>query len=204
MFAVTTYFTVSACFWYIGLVPDFATPRDRATVRWRQLVYGILSLGWRGSTAQWQPLQPAYLFLAALATPLVLSVHTVVSWDFAVSHLPGWHTTIFAPYFVAGAIFSGCAMVLTSRCSIRADVRPQGRRHAAPLRQHGEAASCSPGMIVGYAYGMEFFIGVLLAASSTSATSSGTASSASTGGPAGCMITCNAIIPQLLWFKRSV
>ena len=113
MFAVGTYFTVSLMFWYLGMVPDLATLRDRATNRWRFYVYGILSLGWRGSQRHWHVYEKAYLLLAALATPLVLSVHSVVSFDFAVAQLPGWHSTIFPPYFVAGAIFSGFAMVVT-------------------------------------------------------------------------------------------
>ncbi|MBI69242.1 MAG: hydrogenase, partial [Phycisphaerae bacterium] len=113
VFAVGTYFTVSLLFWYLGMVPDLATMRDRVTHPIKQLAYGIFSLGWRGSMRHWHRYERAYLLLAALATPLVLSVHSVVSFDFAVSQLPGWHTTIFPPYFVAGAIFSGFAMVMT-------------------------------------------------------------------------------------------
>src|SRR6185436_5610035 len=113
VFAVGTYFTVSLIFWYIGLIPDLATLRDRAKGTIRQLGYGLFSLGWRGSNRHWHRYERAYLILAALATPLVLSVHSVVSFDFAVSQVPGWHTTIFPPYFVAGAIFSGFAMVMT-------------------------------------------------------------------------------------------
>src|SRR5262245_33752354 len=113
VFAVGTYFTVSLLFWFLGLVPDLATIRDRATTPIRKLIYGILALGWRGSARQWHRYERAYLILAALSTPLVLSVHSVVSFDFAVSQVPGWHTTIFPPYFVAGAIFSGFAMVVT-------------------------------------------------------------------------------------------
>jgi hypothetical protein len=100
-------------FWFLGLVPDLATIRDRATTPIRKLIYGLLALGWRGSARQWHRYERAYLILAALSTPLVLSVHSVVSFDFAVSQIPGWHTTIFPPYFVAGAIFSGFAMVVT-------------------------------------------------------------------------------------------
>src|SRR5262245_61638632 len=105
VFAVSTYFTVSLLFWYVGLIPDFATLRDRAKRRWVQAVYGVLSMGWRGSARHWKRYETAYLLLAGLATPLVISVHTVVSLDFSVSLLPGWHSTIFPPYFVAGAIF---------------------------------------------------------------------------------------------------
>ncbi|MCA9183889.1 MAG: polysulfide reductase NrfD, partial [Planctomycetales bacterium] len=113
VFAVGTYATVSLLFWYMGMVPDLATLRDRATKRWQQLLYGVLALGWNGSSRHWMRFEKAYLLLAALATPLVLSVHSVVSFDFATSQLPGWHTTIFPPYFVAGAVFGGFAMVLT-------------------------------------------------------------------------------------------
>ena len=113
VFAVSTYFTVSLVYWYIGLVPDLATMRDRATRPWIKVIYGIGALGWRGSARHWARYEMAYLLLAGLATPLVLSVHSVVSLDFSVAILPGWHSTIFPPYFVAGAIFSGFAMVLT-------------------------------------------------------------------------------------------
>ena len=106
MFAVGTYASVSLVFWYMGMIPDLATLRDRAKGKIRQLAYGIASLGWTGSASQWRVYEKAYTLLAALAAPLVLSVHTIVSFDFAVSQLPGWHTTIFPPYFVAGAIFS--------------------------------------------------------------------------------------------------
>lgn len=120
VFAVSTYFTVSLVYWYIGLVPDLATMRDRAKQRWIKIVYGIGALGWRGSAKHWARYEMAYLLLAGLATPLVLSVHSVVSFDFAVAVLPGWHSTIFPPYFVAGAIFSGFAMVLTLLIPVRA------------------------------------------------------------------------------------
>jgi hypothetical protein len=113
VFAVGTYFTVSLLFWYVGMIPDLATLRDRSKTRIKAIAYGFFALGWRGSMRHWHRYEKAYLLLAALATPLVLSVHSVVSFDFAVSQLPGWHTTIFPPYFVAGAIFSGFAMVMT-------------------------------------------------------------------------------------------
>src|SRR5262245_59627008 len=112
VFAVSTYFTISLLFWFIGLIPDLATLRDRSENRWARMIYGILAMGWRGSARHWHRYESAYLLLAGLATPLVLSVHTVVSFDFAISIVPGWHTTIFPPYFVAGAIYSGFAMVL--------------------------------------------------------------------------------------------
>jgi Ni/Fe-hydrogenase subunit HybB-like protein len=120
VFAVSTYFTVSLLFWYVGLIPDFATLRDRARRTWVKVIYGILSMGWRGSARHWKRYETAYLLLAGLATPLVVSVHTVVSFDFSIAMVPGWHSTIFPPYFVAGAIFSGFAMVLTLAIPIRA------------------------------------------------------------------------------------
>src|SRR3954452_15398338 len=113
VFAVSTYFTASLLFWYLGLIPDLASLRDSSTGRWQRRIYGIFSFGWRGSARYWHHYKIAYLLLAGIATPLVLSVHTIVSFDFAVSILPGWHTTIFPPYFVAGAVYSGFAMVVT-------------------------------------------------------------------------------------------
>ena len=119
VFAVSTYATVSALFWYMGMVPDIATFRDRCKSKIGKIIYGLLSLGWTGSSRAWHRYEIAYTILAALATPLVLSVHTIVSFDFAVSQVPGWHTTIFPPYFVAGAIFSGFAMVVTLLVPVR-------------------------------------------------------------------------------------
>src|SRR5204862_5215888 len=119
VFAVGTYFTISLLFWFHGLLPDLATVRDRARKNWQKKFYGVLALGWRNSAAHWQRHQIAYLLLAGLATPLVLSVHSVVSLDFAVAQLPGWHSTMFPPYFVAGAIYSGFAMVLTIVIPVR-------------------------------------------------------------------------------------
>ena len=119
VFAVSTYFTVSLLFWYMGMIPDLATLRDRATVRFGQVIYGILALGWRNSARHWHRFEMAYLLLGGLATPLVISVHSVVSSDFAISIVPGWHETVFPPYFVAGAIFSGFAMVLLLCIPIR-------------------------------------------------------------------------------------
>src|SRR5206468_5338755 len=119
VFAVGTYFTISLVFWFMGLIPDLATFRDRARHRLVRIVYGILAMGWRGSARHWHNYEMAYVLLAGLATPLVVSVHTVVSFDFAVSILPGWHSTMFPPYFVAGAIYSGFAMVLTLAIPLR-------------------------------------------------------------------------------------
>src|SRR5207237_8705517 len=119
VFAVSTYATVSAVFWFVGLIPDFATLRDRARNRWAAHIYGMLAVGWRGSARHSHNYDTAYLLLAGLATPLVISVHTVVSFDFAVGIIPGWHATIFPPYFVAGAIYAGFAMVLTLAIPLR-------------------------------------------------------------------------------------
>jgi molybdopterin-containing oxidoreductase family membrane subunit len=160
VFAVTTYLTTSVLFWYMGLVPDLATFRDRCAMQGKNIraaIYGVLSLGWRGSARHWHRYERAYLILAGLATPLVFSVHSVVSFDFATSQLPGWHTTIFPPYFVAGAIFSGFAMVLTLLIPLRFLFNLQ---HI--IKQDHIGAMCkimlATGMMVGIAYGTEFFI----------------------------------------------
>jgi len=157
VFAVSTYFTVSAMFWYVGLIPDLATLRDRATGKIQKFLYGIAALGWRGGNRQWHHYEMAYLLLAGLSTPLVLSVHTIVSFDFATSVIPGWHTTIFPPYFVAGAIFGGFAMVLTLMIPVRAIFKLQDlitTRHIDVMCK----IVLLTGTIVGYAYIMEFFI----------------------------------------------
>jgi molybdopterin-containing oxidoreductase family membrane subunit len=156
VFAVGTYFTVSLLFWYVGLIPDMATLRDRTQNRWAQVVYGILAMGWRGSARHWHRYEVAYLLLAGLATPLVVSVHTVVSFDFAVSIVPGWHSTIFPPYFVAGALFSGFAMVLTLAIPIRA---LYGLQDFITMRHLENMAKIllATGLMVGYGYAMEAF-----------------------------------------------
>ena len=138
VFAVSTYFTVSVLFWYTGLVPDLGTLRDRATSKIKKFFYGIFALGWRGSNRHWRHYEMAYLLLAGLSTPLVLSVHSVVSFDFATSVIPTWHTTIFPPYFVAGAIFGGFAMVLTLHDPGACHFQTAGHHHAAAHRQDGE------------------------------------------------------------------
>ena len=132
VFAVSTYATISALFWFVGLIPDLATLRDTATNPVAKTIYGLLAMGWRGSARHWKRYESAYLLLAGLATPLVLSVHTVVSFDFAISILPGWHTTVFPPYFVAGAIYSGFAMVLVLAIPIRKLLRRRGHDYPAP------------------------------------------------------------------------
>ena len=158
VFAVSTYGTISLLFWYVGLIPDLATLRDRSENRGAQIIYGMLAMGWRGSARHWARYETAYLLLAGLATPLVLSVHTVVSFDFAISILPGWHTTIFPPYFVAGAIYSGFAMVLMLAIPIR---KFYGLEDFITDRHLNNSAKVmlATGLIVAYGYGMEAFMG---------------------------------------------
>jgi Ni/Fe-hydrogenase subunit HybB-like protein len=157
VFAVSTYFTVSLIFWYVGLIPDVATLRDRAPSRAKKIIYGVLAFGWRNSARHWQRHQMAYLLLAGLATPLVLSVHSVVSFDFAVAMVPGWHSTIFPPYFVAGAIYSGFAMVLNIVIPVR---KLYGLENLITLRHMNNAANVmlATGMMVAYGYIMEAFM----------------------------------------------
>src|SRR5262252_9309581 len=158
VFAVTTYLTVSVLFWFMGLVPDLATMRDRSEKRWLKMVYGMLSFGWRGSARHWHRYETMYLLLAGLDTPLVLSVHTVVSFDFAIGIVPGWHTTIFPPYFVAGAIYSGFAMVLMLAIPIR---KIYGLEDFITDRhlQNSAKVMLATGWIVAYGYGIEAFMG---------------------------------------------
>jgi Ni/Fe-hydrogenase subunit HybB-like protein len=158
VFAISTYASVSLVFWYIGLVPDLATLRDRTTNRLYRLVYGTLALGWRGSAKHWQRYQRAYLLLAALSTPLVLSVHSTISFDFATSIVPGWNNTIMPPYFVAGAVFAGFAMVLILAIPLRAVFNLQG---LITLRHLDNCAKVmlATGMIVVYGYVLEVFVG---------------------------------------------
>jgi molybdopterin-containing oxidoreductase family membrane subunit len=157
VFAVSTYATVSFLFWYVGLIPDLATLRDRARHRFSRIIYGVLAMGWRGSARHWRRYQVAYLLLAGLATPLVVSVHTIVSFDFAIGIVPGWHATIFPPYFVAGAIYSGFAMVMTLAIPIRAIY---GLEDFITMRHlHNMAlVILATGLFVAYGYGMEGFM----------------------------------------------
>ncbi len=199
IFAVGTYFTVSLLFWYVGLIPDFATLRDRAKTKVKKVVYGVLSLGWRGSNRHWQNYELAYLMLAGLSTPLVLSVHSIVSTDFAVSLLPGWHTTIFPPYFVAGAIFSGFAMVMTLAIPIRKIYKLESIITIGHLDKMAKIMLVT-GSMVGYAYAMEFFI----AWYSNNTFESFAFVNRATGPYAWAywiMISCNVIVPQLFWSK---
>ena len=200
VFAVSTYATVSLLFWYVGLIPDLATLRDRSKNRWAQYIYGFLAMGWRGSARHWHRYRTAYLLLAGLATPLVVSVHTIVAFDFTVAILPGWHSTIFPPYFVAGAIFSGFAMVITLAIPLRAAF---GLKDYITDRHLDNMAKVmlATGMIVAYGYLMEAFMAwyghnpyekfVLLK-----------------NRPIGpyahtywMMMTCNVFVPQLLWSR---
>jgi len=157
VFAVSTYATISAVFWFVGLVPDFATMREQATNKWARMVYGALSLGWRGSARHWTRYEALYILLAGISTPLVLSVHTVVSFDFAVAIMPGWHTTIFPPYFVAGAIYSGFAMVLVLAIPIRKYYGLEGMITMRHL-QNSAKIMLATGLIVGYGYFFETFV----------------------------------------------
>src|SRR5271170_1786762 len=200
VFAVSTYGTVSLLFWFVGLIPDLATLRDRAEVAWKQKVFGLLGMGWRGSARHWHRYQSAYLLLAGLATPLVLSVHTVVSFDFSVAIVPGWHTTIFPPYFVAGAIYSGFAMVLTLAIPLR---KAYGLEDFITMRHLENMAKVmlATGLIVAYGYFIEFFMAyysgnkfdVFLA-------------NQRLHGPYShfyfALILCNILTPQLLWIEK--
>jgi len=200
VFAVSTYATVSALFWYVGLVPDLATLRDRAKSRVFQIVYGMAALGWRGSARHWHRYEVAYLLLAGLSTPLVLSVHTIVSFDFAVSQVPGWHATIFPPYFVAGAIYAGFAMVLTLTIPLR---KFYGLEDFITMRhiRNMSKVMLATGLIVFYGYIMEAFFGWY----SANEYEWYMIKNRMTGPYAlyyWLLIICNGVIPQLLWSKR--
>jgi Ni/Fe-hydrogenase subunit HybB-like protein len=200
VFAVSTYFTVSLLFWFLGMIPDLATFRDRATNPFRYYIFGTLALGWRGSARQWHVYEWAYLLLAGLATPLVVSVHSVVSTDFAVAQLPGWHTTIFPPYFVAGAIFSGFAMVVTLMVPARAYF---GLKDLVTIRHldNMNKIILATGCIVGYSYGMEVF----MAWYSGNMYEQFAVANRAMGPYAWgywLMVFCNVIAPQLFWFKK--
>jgi Ni/Fe-hydrogenase subunit HybB-like protein len=200
VFAVSTYATVSALFWYVGLIPDLATLRDRTKNRVWKVIYGFGAMGWRGSAAHWHNYETAYLLLAGLATPLVISVHTVVSFDFAIGIIPGWHATIFPPYFVAGAIYAGFAMVLTLAIPLRWAFNLEDFITARHLQNMGKVMLAT-GLIVVYGYVMEIFFGwysgnlyerfMLLNRAE---------------GPYRfhwfALLFCNAVVPQFLWIRR--
>jgi len=200
VFAVSTYFTVSLIFWYVGLIPDFATLRDRTANKIKKVIYSVFSLGWRHSNRHWHHYEKAYMILAGLATPLVLSVHTVVSFDFATAVIPGWHSTIFPPYFVAGAIFSGFAMVVTCLLFLR---KVFNLEHIITMNHldNMNKIILATGMMVGYGYAMELFMAwysgnhferfvFLNRAFGPYAWAYWT------------MISCNVLLPQLFWFKK--
>lgn len=200
VFAVSTYFTVSLVFWYVGLIPDFGILRDKTASKLKKTIYSIFSLGWRNSHRNWQHYEKAYMLLAGFATPLVLSVHTIVSFDFAVSIIPGWHTTIFPPYFVAGAIFSGFAMVVTVLIFVRKVFDLQEIITVNHLEKMNKIILVT-GSMVGYAYGMEFFI----AWYSGNPFEQFVFINRAFGPYAWAywiMVSCNVIIPQLFWFKK--
>ena len=199
VFAVSTYFTVSILFWYMGMIPDLAVLRDRAKETWRKYFYGVLAMGWRNANNHWRNFEMAYLLLAGLSTPLVLSVHTIVSFDFAVANLPGWHTTIFPPYFVAGAIFSGFGMVLTLLLPLRAIFG----LHDLITEKHIDNMCkiiLATGSMVGYAYSMEFFI-AWYGANSYEGFAFINRAFGNYWWAYWIMVSCNVICPQLFWFK---
>ena len=199
-FAVGTYFTCSLLFWYVGLIPDLATLRDRAKDKISKILFGLFSLGWRSGNRHWKHYELAYLVLAGISTPLVLSVHSIVSTDFATSVLPGWHTTIFPPYFVAGAIFSGFAMVMTLSIIARKAFKLE-HIFTKKVLERMNIIMLVTGTMVGYAYSMEFFIAWYSGSEYEQFAFINRAF-----GPYAwaywIMITCNVISPQLFWFKR--
>src|SRR5277367_1206235 len=199
VFAVSTYATISVVFWYIGMVPDLGTLRDRAKSEFGQFFYGFLALGWRGSARHWMRYETASLLLAGLATPLVLSVHSVISFDFAVAQLPGWHTTIFPPYFVAGAVYSGFAMVLTLAIPIRTFYHLEDMitiRHIDNMAK----VMLATGGIVAYGYGMEVFM-AWYSASHWEFFMMWNRMFGPMGWSYGVLILCNIAIPQLMWLR---
>src|SRR5438552_4620949 len=200
VFAVSTYATISALFWFIGLVPDLATLRDRAENRWAKLIYGMLSMGWRGSARHWHRYETMYLLLAGLATPLVLSVHTVVSFDFAVGIVPGWHTTIFPPYFVAVAIYSGFAMVLMLAIPIR---KIYGLEDFITDRhlQNSAKVMLATGWIVAYGYAIEAFSG-WYGGNRYDQALLWNRLHGPYAGVYWMLLICNIFIPQLLWIRK--
>ena len=200
VFAVGTYFTISAVFWFVGLIPDLAMIRDRATNKVRKAIYTLLSMGWTGSNKAWSHYEIAYMILAGLSTPLVLSVHTIVSFDFAVSQIPGWHTTIFPPYFVAGAVFSGFAMVLTLLVIMREVFNFKHYITLGHLEKMNKIIMAT-GMMVGYAYACEFFIAWYSGGAYEKFVFINRAF-----GPYWwaywTMVSCNVIFPQIFWVRK--
>jgi len=200
VFAVSTYLTVSVLFWFMGLIPDFATLRDTARKKWQRVVFGMLSMGWRGDARHWHRYETAYLLLAGLSTPLVLSVHTIVSFDFSTGIVPGWHATIFPPYFVAGAVYAGFAMVLALAIPVR---KFYGLEDFITMRHIRNCCKVmlATGLIVAYGYAMEAFFGWY-----SGNTFEQFMMKNRMFGPYGFMywllILCNVAIPSLLWWKK--
>jgi Ni/Fe-hydrogenase subunit HybB-like protein len=203
VFAISTYFTVSLLFWYSGLLPDFATVRDRAKTKFRKMMYGVAAFGWTGSTKHWQRFESLSLVLAGLSTPLVLSVHTIVSFDFATSIVPGWHTTIFPPYFVAGAIFSGFAMVQTLLIIVRKVLNLQDYITISHIEKMNKVIVLT-GSIVGIAYLTELFIAWY--GQNPYELAAFFENRGNIFSPYGwsyyLMMFCNVVSPQLFWSKK--
>lgn len=199
VFAISTYFTISLLFWYMGLIPDLATLRDRSTTKVRQFFYGLFALGWRGAARHWANYERAYLILAAISTPLVLSVHSIVSFDFATSKVPGWHTTIFPPYFVAGAVFSGFALV----ANLLIIAREAFGLHKVVRLHHIENMNkfmLLTGSLVGYAYFMEIFI-AWYSGNMYERYAFWNRALGEFWWSYWIMVSCNVISPQLFWFR---
>jgi len=202
VFAVSTYFTISLLFWFLGLIPDLASLRDSSKSPTKRMIYGIFAMGWRGSGRHWAEYKWSYLLLAGLSTPLVLSVHTIVSFDFAVSVLPGWHTTVFPPYFVAGAVFSGFAMVLTWMVPARHFL---GLKHVVTMKhlENMNKVILATGLMVTYGYVMEHFI----AWYSGNPYEFAMFFKVRQRGPFApvywLMIFCNVVVPQIFWSKKA-
>jgi len=200
VFAVTTYATVSLMFWFVGLIPDFATLRDRSQSVAGRKIYGTLALGWRGSAEHWHRYEMAYLLLAGLSTPLVVSVHTIVSFDFAISVVPGWHATIFPPYFVAGAVFSGFAMVATIAIPLR---RAYGLQSFITIKHLDNMAKVmlATGLVVAYGYMMEAFF-AFYSANIFEETMMKLRFEGPYSSSYWALILCNVLVPQALWFRK--
>jgi molybdopterin-containing oxidoreductase family membrane subunit len=200
IFAIGTYIIVSILFWYMGLIPDLATLRDRTDHRGKQILYGLFALGWRGEARQWRRFETAYLLMAGLATPLVISVHSVVSLDFSIGNTPGWHSTIFPPYFVAGALFSGFAMALTISIPLRAIF---GLKDFITARHLDNIAKVMLvcGLLVAYSYLVEIFIAFY----SGDRYEEYMVQNRMLGPYAPVywtVVVCNVVVPQLMWWKR--
>lgn len=200
VFAISTYFTISLLFWYMGLIPDLATLRDRSKTKVRKFFYGLFAIGWRGAARHWQNYERAYLILAAISTPLVLSVHSIVSFDFATSRVPGWHTTIFPPYFVAGAVFSGFALV----ANLLIIAREVFGLHKLVRLHHIENMNkfmLLTGTLVGYAYFMEIFI-AWYSGNIYERYAFWNRALGEFWWAYAIMVSCNVLSPQLFWFRK--